>query len=114
MSSIPYGTPEIHALSSGQLSARMAVAGRCVDSGDDAWFPMEPTTDHGRAAYEAVARDACLGCEVRGECLILALRTEAKRSVQAHGIWGGYAPWERDRMRRRVREAGAELLAVAS
>jgi hypothetical protein len=72
---------------------------------------MEPTGANGRAAYEAVARGACSGCEVRGECLLLALRTEAKPKVTAHGIWGGYAPWERDRMRRRAR---AELLAVAS
>jgi hypothetical protein len=109
--SIPYVTPEIDALSSGQLSHRMAIAGRCSDAGDDSWFPMEPTGANGRAAYEAVARDACSGCEVRGECLLLALRTENKRAVQAHGIWGGFAPWERDRMRRRLRTAE---LAVAS
>lgn len=110
--SIPYVTSEIDRLSSAQLSARVAVAGRCADSGDDRWFPTEPTSEAGRTAYEAEARDACSGCEVRGECLLLALRTESKRAVQAHGIWGGFAPWERDRMRRR--RAGIELLAVAS
>lgn len=113
MSSISQVAREIAILTSAQLSARVTEAGLCVDAADDTWFPMEPTTDHGRAEYEAYARKACAGCPVRSECLILALRTEARPAIEPHGIWGGTAPWVRKRMLRNSRRRAVEAMRRA-
>ena len=91
-------------LTMAELTARVDARGMCTGTANDAWHPEDdPTTDEGRADYEATARGLCRGCPVQDECLILALRTEARRGVESHGIWGGTAPWERKRMLRRIK-----------
>jgi len=82
------------------LAHRVGLAGKCSDAGHDGWFPVMPAPSEPAevAAYEDYAREACAGCPVTGECLELALRTEARPGVQAHGISGGLAPWERTAM----------------
>lgn len=97
------------------LVARVGAAGDCSDTATDAWFPTEPHEDYpaARARYERQARELCGGCPVRAECLELALRDEAQRGVKRHGIWGGTAPWERQRLHRaRVRRAAILREAV--
>jgi hypothetical protein len=89
------------------LAHRVAAAGLCSDSNGDRWFPAEPgrlapVTD--REQYERYARAACRDCTVQAECLLLALRIESRPGIRSHGIWGGYAPWERDAARRRIRD----------
>jgi hypothetical protein len=111
--------PEIADRPTPVLSRRVGAAGRCADSNDDRWFPIEPgnsATDRARREFELYARAACLGCTVVMECRELALRIESQPRVTAHGIWGGLAPWERDMLRRRRREIarrGAETPASA-
>lgn len=106
--------PEIAALDTSVLSHRVSAAGRCADSNDDKWFPPEPkpeATAAQRRAYEDYARAVCLGCPVMPECRELALRDEARPGVRSHGIWGGLAPWERDGLRKRLRERARRDLA---
>jgi hypothetical protein len=55
--------------------------------------PVPQAWDYDGAAGRLLAADAvagCMGCPVRGECLVYALASE-----QRHGIWGGLAPHER-------------------
>jgi len=110
---------QVIALPTRVLSHRTGVVGLCSDSGSDRWFPPEPPIDpadgRARQGYEQYARAVCLGCPVMAECRELALRIESQPGIQAHGIWGGLAPWERDRLRRRgSRAATRRAAAVAS
>jgi len=94
------------------LKHRTGAAGKCADRATaDRWFPPDPDPrcpDEGeRAAYEDYARALCAGCQVIGECLELALRDESQPDVQAHGVFGGLAPWVREALVR-------ARLAVAS
>lgn len=106
---------QIDTLTDEQLRHRIAVAGLCADTMSDDWFPHEPsaTATNGRAAYELVAREQCEGCEVKAECLILALRDESRYGVKAHGIFGGLAPWERENLARNQRRR-VQAQAVAA
>lgn len=110
----PPGRPSrIATLTSSELSARIDTSGTCSGTADDAWHPEDdPTTEEGRAEYEAIARALCRDCPVKAECLILALRTEARSGVESHGIWGGTAPWERKRMIRRTKRRAARRAAA--
>jgi len=45
------------------------------------------------------ARDACFGCEVRLQCLDLALKNR-----EQYGIWGGYFPEQRRAIERALDE----------
>lgn len=118
MSRILLPGPQVTAQATPVLSHRVGVAGVCADSADDKWFPAEPgpsATGKARAAYEEYARAACSGCTVLMECRELALRIEGRPRFQAHGVWGGLAPWERDALRRRRRERARRAAgAVAS
>lgn len=120
LASISHIDPQIDKLTDHQLSRRVQVAGLCSASASDDWFPVEPVTPHGRKEYEDQAKSACSGCEVRADCLILALRYESRKGITSHGIWGGMAPWQRERMlrshrRRRAAAAASNAeLAVAS
>ncbi|WP_157996115.1 WhiB family transcriptional regulator [Thermomonospora amylolytica] len=53
-----------------------------LHTGPDA-FTTEADAD--REVREAVAREVCAGCPVRGECLELALRT-----LPEGGVWAGF------------------------
>lgn len=105
MGSIPQISKEIAALTMSQLTGIVNSSGLCSGTpDDDRWHPdVEPKTDHGRAEYEANARKACVGCPAKAACLLLALRTESRPKVKSHGVWGGTAPWERERMLRRIK-----------
>ncbi|WP_158642406.1 WhiB family transcriptional regulator [Actinomadura sp. WAC 06369] len=104
MTSISHIPREIASLTLSQLSETVTDSGTCVGTADDRWHPdVEPTGERGRAEYESHARKVCADCPVRSQCLLLALKTESQYGVQSHGIWGGTAPWERERMLRRIR-----------
>lgn len=118
--SISYIHPQIDNLTDAQLSALLRDAGLCSDAATDDWFPIEPTTECGRLAYEQEAKRRCAGCPVVNECLLLALRFESRPYVKPHGIWGGTAPWEREATLRSLarkhgsREAARNALGVAA
>lgn len=65
----------------------------CAQVGGDFWFAEKGPNS---TADVNIAKAVCRLCEVRADCLDYALR-----SGQPHGIWGGLAPGERDRLRRR-------------
>lgn len=76
----------------------------CRDSAPDLFFPIGAT---GLAIDQIeAARDVCLGCPVRRECLEFALETN-----QEAGVWGGTTEDERRLMRR---EASPERPAHAA
>lgn len=83
------------AMTAQQLMHRVGLAGQCSDAADDTWFPTEPENDAERAAFEDYAREICSGCPVIAECRELTNRIERRPGVQAHGVAGGLAPWER-------------------
>jgi hypothetical protein len=81
------------------------------------WFPPEPgigNQPRARDEYEARARALCRFCPVELACLELALRYEGTR--RGHGIFGGLAPWQRQRIalaraRRRGRPAPITVMS---
>lgn len=80
------------------LRARVNRYARCAGSGldPDLWFPV--SADPVRARREAAAAIAvCVGCLVRGECLVLSLR---HWDIGQHGVWGGLVAADRARLRR--------------
>jgi hypothetical protein len=104
----------VAALPSRVLYLRVQSVRRPCAAGDPrTWFPPEPADpDASRTALAAYARAACLGCVVaRDECLELALRAETEPGVDAHGVFGATAPWEREVM---LRARAATGQAVAS
>jgi Transcription factor WhiB len=109
--------PQVISLPTRVLSQRTGVAGLCAGAGGDRWFAPEPQFNpadgRARRGYQQYARAVCPGCPVMAECRELALRLEAQPRVAAHGVWGGLAPWERDRIRRRRREAARRNAAKA-
>jgi WhiB family redox-sensing transcriptional regulator len=66
--------------------------GACVDSDSDLWFPAT-----GQNEDAARAKAICLECPVRQTCLDYALAND-----EAHGIWGGLSPRQRQAYRRGV------------
>lgn len=54
-----------------------------------------------REVREAKAKQICLRCPVRVQCLEWALEVE-----EPHGVWGGYSEQERKRMLHGRRKAG--------
>lgn len=83
--------------------------GACVPAPDtesslvDGWFREEP---RGRKALELqrrYAREACAGCPVRADCLVIALSHE-EESGMSWGIWGGVCAKDRQSALQRARE----------
>ncbi len=108
--SIPHVGPLIDTVSQAALTEAMKSPARlCVGADTDEWFPPEPvaTSKRARDTYERTAENLCAGCPVRRECLILALRDEAKQGVARSGIYGGTAPWQREALIRRQRRTQA-------
>jgi hypothetical protein len=111
---------ELDNLTNAQLRHRLRRAGHCYRRNNDDWFPPEPITEAARQRYEEQARSVCAPCPVADACLLLALRYEARNAVKPHGIWGGFAPWERESMLRSLsrRSGGIDVartvLGVAS
>ncbi|UXA17597.1 WhiB family transcriptional regulator [Mycobacterium sp. SMC-4] len=66
---------------------------RCLDLPTDLFFVSEQHRGAGRAAWEERAKQICLNCTVRRQCLMHALETR-----EPHGIWGATTPGERARM----------------
>ena len=63
----------------------------CAEVCADEWFP-EP-----EATSTSTARAICARCEVRLDCLNYALDNN-----EPYGVWGGFGPAERRRLRRSV------------
>jgi WhiB family redox-sensing transcriptional regulator len=111
----------VESLSLESLRRRVEEWAGCKGKPTDDWFPNEPqqSCEKARAAYVEKARGLCAGCPVVAECLELTLRIEAEPYVIPHGIFGGLAPWERQKLlrnrRRRVHAARTrgELAEVA-
>lgn len=78
------------------LTARLASQGDwaerglCRETDGDLWFPAQG--DH--KASQA-AKEICGWCPVKAQCADWALT-----SREQHGIWGGLAPKDRERLRR--------------
>jgi WhiB family redox-sensing transcriptional regulator len=72
-------------------------AGACLTADPDLFFPFATGAVAAKQANQA--RRICLGCSVRVQCLQFALDVG-----EAHGVWGGTTPEERQRERRRDRE----------
>ncbi len=98
----------VTALPASELERIVHAAERpCVAPGADpeAWFP-DPGSGRGAAArYEALALVLCRGCPVEVECLELAILREGP--ARGHGISGGTAPWQRQRIKATRARAGA-------
>lgn len=60
----------------------------CASIGNDFWFP-----EHREQGVEA--KRICLACPVAVDCLRYALENE-----EPEGIWGGFGPRQRQKMRR--------------
>ena len=70
----------------------------CATSGEpDAWFL---TKEGDNAAQYVMARIVCDACPVALDCLRFALDNH-----EEHGLWGGFAPRDRQEIRRRMEEA---------
>ncbi|MGW5789217.1 WhiB family transcriptional regulator [Saccharopolyspora sp. NPDC003752] len=100
---------------------RVRSYGRCTTStAQDAWFPEPARGADGLAHQRRQAVEACAGCPVRTECLMIALCHEVDEGV-SWGIWGGVCARDRraaiDREPRRlwrtpdIRCLACELLA---
>jgi WhiB family redox-sensing transcriptional regulator len=71
--------------------------GACVTADPDLFFPFATGAVAARQANQA--RRICMSCPVRVQCLQFAMDVG-----EAHGVWGGTTPEERQRERRRERE----------
>ena len=64
------------------------------------WFIDDlPSNARERHELEGIAKAICQRCPVRGSCLADALSTST-RNFDGTGIWGGFTPLERRKMRR--------------
>ncbi|MEV5542060.1 WhiB family transcriptional regulator [Saccharopolyspora shandongensis] len=69
--------------------------GRCTTStSQDAWFPEPARGSGGLAHQRRQAVEACAGCPVRTECLVIALSHEVDEGA-SWGIWGGVCARDR-------------------
>lgn len=75
--------------------------GKCVGTHPDTFFP-----EQGQSSTSA--RDKCVGCPVRVDCLRYALRNEVK-----WGIWGNTSWRERRKILKRQREAREHAAQLA-
>lgn len=66
-------------------------AGACAQVDPDIFF-----LDKGRS--DALAKEACEGCDVREQCLAYALKNR-----EEHGIWGGTTARERKKILKAAR-----------
>ncbi|MEU5853659.1 WhiB family transcriptional regulator [Saccharopolyspora shandongensis] len=85
---------------------RVRSHGRCTTStSQDAWFPEPARGADGLAHQRRQAFEACAGCPVRTECLVIALGHEVDEGF-SWGIWGGVCARDRreaiDRATRRL------------
>lgn len=81
----------------------LAFADRCAAKGEPiGTFYPEQT---GKPATRAKA--LCVGCPVRQDCLSYALKYG-----EQWGIWGGFNVKERRVIKRKVRDEGADLIAM--
>ena len=70
--------------------------GACWNTRDEAWFIPER-----EAMYEVA--EICLNeCEVRLNCLQRGVGLDWKGIFQPGGVWGGYTPEQRARLRRHL------------
>jgi WhiB family transcriptional regulator, redox-sensing transcriptional regulator len=74
------------------IEANWRMLAACRSTDPDLFFPVSSAGKSLEQVAEAKAVCAC--CLVRRQCLAFALRTR-----QAHGIWGGLAPEERNPQR---------------
>lgn len=63
----------------------------CQESDPDAWFPEE---ENGKGHKYREAKKICNACPVQSLCLEFALV-----NYEAHGLWGGLTPKDRQRLR---------------
>ena len=78
-------------------------SGACATADPELFFPIATGGVAVRQAEQA--RRICAGCRVRRQCLQFAIDFG-----EAHGIWGGTTPEERQRVR--LNEAAARRLAA--
>jgi WhiB family redox-sensing transcriptional regulator len=62
----------------------------CAGNGSPEWWYAESGRAETNAIFEDKAKRICADCPVRALCL-----TEALRTGEPYGIWGGYTPEER-------------------
>jgi WhiB family redox-sensing transcriptional regulator len=73
----------------------------CRNTDTDAFFLPDAIRGPRKKAREAAAKAICYACPVMENCLDWALA-----GGEAHGVWGGTTPEERERMTRSDRRAG--------
>ncbi|MCV7371045.1 hypothetical protein CRI77_21435 [Mycolicibacterium duvalii] len=81
---------------------------RCASLPTDLFFVSEQHRGAGRRACEERAKQICLACGVRRQCLEHALET-----AEPHGIWGATTPAERARMALRNCTGHAEVRSAS-
>jgi WhiB family redox-sensing transcriptional regulator len=72
--------------------------GACLTADPDLFFPIS-SAGPGKA-QTSQAKIICTTCRVLQQCLSFALETD-----QAHGVWGGTSPEDRQALRRGLRAA---------
>lgn len=65
---------------------------RCLDADPAVFYPEVGENPH-------KAKAICDSCEVRRQCLELAMRMEGDSSTFRYGVWGGTTPDEREKIR---------------
>lgn len=73
--------------------------GTCWNSGDDKWFTPE------RDQMLEVAQSCFSDCAVRLNCLQRGIGEDYRGIIQPGGIWGGYIPDQRVRLRKKLERA---------
>ncbi len=70
-------------------------SGKCVRHPFSAdWFPDDARGGRAVERQRARAREACSGCALRWQCLLMALELEAEEG-RSWGIWGGVCARDR-------------------
>lgn len=73
----------------------------------DGWFRDEPRGRKALDLQRKYAREACAGCPVRAECLVIALSHEQETGM-SWGIWGGICASDRASALRHARESAQD------
>lgn len=90
-----------NALSTHTIPATLAAwewqrEGNCVGADPEIFFLAENARMGTKVRAEKAAKEVCLGCPVREQCL-----TQALTVPEEYGVWGGTTPEERTRIQLR-------------
>lgn len=84
---------------SATLPGEWAERGACREPANpDLWYAVDTTRERDQPGKYRTARRICSTCEVRAQCLEFAILNN-----ECCGMWGGFLPFERRKIRRKGR-----------